>query len=182
MLSSGCYRDALHAGHKAATLYAMSSDSFRSSKSARCGLHLSVGRFQRWLIDAGTAPYVQEGAAIYAAACIESILDDIVLVCLQQGAFRYVREGKCWERDNRRRRRQRGRSRRRRERGRVGVVDLPILQWRSHGRTGGQQPPPLSSPWLRHCPQGTSTTGSWYVWPCYINVALVSNKPIFVFM
>ena len=79
MLSSGCYRDALHAGHKAATLYAMSSDSFRSSKSARCGLHLSVGRFQRWLIDAGTAPYVQEGAAIYAAACIESILDDIVL-------------------------------------------------------------------------------------------------------
>ena len=98
-------------------------------------------------------------------------------LCLQQGAFRYVREGKCWERDNRRRRRQRGRSRRRRERGRVGVVDLPILQWRSHGRTGGQQPP-LSSPWLRHCPQGTSTTGSWYVWPCYINVALVSNKPI----
>ena len=84
MLSSACYRDALHAGHKAATLYAMSLDSFRSSKSARCGLQLSVGRFQRWLLDAGTAPYVQEGAAIYAAACIESLLDDVIL-CAYSG-------------------------------------------------------------------------------------------------
>ena len=78
-LSSFCFRNALHAGHKAATLYAMSSDSFRQSKSTRCGLQMSVGRFQRWFLDAAVAPFVHETAAIYAVAAIESLLDDIIL-------------------------------------------------------------------------------------------------------
>lgn len=67
---------------KAGALYSMSGDNFKQSKSARCGLHFSIGRFQRWMIDAQIALRIQEMAAVYLTACMENLLEETVLLTL----------------------------------------------------------------------------------------------------
>ncbi len=74
----------LQACHKATALYAMSGDTFKSSKSTRCGLRFSVGKFHRWMIDAGIALRIHEFAAIYLTACMENLLEEIVLMALSK--------------------------------------------------------------------------------------------------
>ena len=70
----------LQACHKAAALYSMSGDTFKKSKSSRCGLHFSVGKFHRWMLDSAAALRIQEFAAIYLTACMEALLEEYILM------------------------------------------------------------------------------------------------------
>ena len=82
VLSQSLSDSCLQACHKAAALYAMSGDSFRESKHARCGLRFSVGKFHRWMLDAALGSYIHEQSAIYLTACLENILEELVLLAL----------------------------------------------------------------------------------------------------
>lgn len=68
-------------------MYTSSScDQLRLGKSARAGLQLPVGRFQRWACDARLAPCVHEYGALYLTAAAENLLEELVLRCLEPGA------------------------------------------------------------------------------------------------
>ena len=82
VLSQSLADSCLQACLKAVALYSMGSDSLKQSKSSRCGLHFNVGRFHRWMVDAQVGVRVQEFAAIYLAACMENLLEEIVLQAL----------------------------------------------------------------------------------------------------
>ena len=68
--------------HKALAVYAMSAHTHKQSKSERAALHFSVGKFHRWMVDVCIAAYVHEFAAIFLTACIENLLEEIVLTSL----------------------------------------------------------------------------------------------------
>nr|XP_061812564.1 ankyrin repeat and BTB/POZ domain-containing protein 3-B-like isoform X1 [Nerophis lumbriciformis] len=63
----------------ALSLYSMSTDDdkFGRGKSVRCGLVFNVGRFFRWMVDGRIAVRIHEQAAIYLAACMESLIRQI---------------------------------------------------------------------------------------------------------
>ena len=82
VLSRSLADSCLQACHKAVALFAMSGDTYKMSKSSRCGLKFSVGKFQRWMIDCYVSVRIQEYAAIYMTACIENLLEEIVLQVL----------------------------------------------------------------------------------------------------
>ncbi|XP_077452825.1 ankyrin repeat- and BTB/POZ domain-containing protein 3-B isoform X2 [Stigmatopora argus] len=75
LVSANCIGAALGAS----SLYNMSTDDdkFGRGKSVRCGLLFNVGRFFRWMVDARIAVRIHEQAAIYLAACMESLFRQI---------------------------------------------------------------------------------------------------------
>ena len=63
-------------------MYAVSGDQLRQSKGSRSGLQLPVGRFLRWMVDVRLGRLVHEYAAVYLAAGIENLLEEMLLQCL----------------------------------------------------------------------------------------------------
>ena len=68
--------------HKALAVYAMSTHTHKQSKSERAALHFSIGKFHRWMVDMCLARYVHEFAAVFLTACVENLLEEIVLMSL----------------------------------------------------------------------------------------------------
>lgn len=79
-LADSCIKACL----RAAAMFAVSSaaDQFKQSKSSRSGLHLPVGRFLRWMSDVRLGRMIHEYAAVYLAAGMENLLEEILLQCL----------------------------------------------------------------------------------------------------
>nr|CAD7404066.1 unnamed protein product [Timema cristinae] len=72
---------------RAAAMFAVSGDmQLKQSKSCRAGLQLSVGKFQRWMADVRLGKFIHEYAAVYLAAGVENLLEEIILQCLSNEA------------------------------------------------------------------------------------------------
>ena len=82
ILSPSLADTCIKAGHRAAAIFAVNSDNYRSSKSFRAGLELSVGKFHRWMSDVNLGYFVQDFAAIYLTAAIENLIEELILLCL----------------------------------------------------------------------------------------------------
>lgn len=74
-VSMNCISAAL----SALSLYNMSTeeDKFGRGKSVRCGLIFNVGKFFRWMVESRVAVRIHEHAAIYLAACMESLFREV---------------------------------------------------------------------------------------------------------
>lgn len=78
-LSDSCLKACL----RAAAMFGVPGDSaLRQSKSSRAGLQLPIGRFHRWMTDARLGRFVHEYAAVYLAAGMENLLEEILLLTL----------------------------------------------------------------------------------------------------
>uniref|UniRef100_A0A1B6DL13 BTB domain-containing protein n=4 Tax=Clastoptera arizonana TaxID=38151 RepID=A0A1B6DL13_9HEMI len=82
VLSDSCIKACL----RSAAMFAVSGDQLKQSKSSRAGLQLSVGRFHRWMVDVRLGKFVHEYAAVYLAAGLENLLEEIILQCLPSKA------------------------------------------------------------------------------------------------
>ncbi|KAK0159103.1 hypothetical protein PV328_010028 [Microctonus aethiopoides] len=67
---------------RAAAMFAVSGDQFKQSKASRSGLHLPVGRFFRWMSDVKLGRMIHEYSAVYLAAGMENLLEEILLQSL----------------------------------------------------------------------------------------------------
>ena len=62
---------------RALSLFQMSSERLKLGKRVRSGLTFSVGQFYRWLVDTHVSLRVNEHAAVYLTACMETLLEEI---------------------------------------------------------------------------------------------------------
>lgn len=76
---------------RAAAMFAVTTKDalHRESKSARAGLHLHVGRFQRWMVEVRLGRFIQEFAAIYLTAIIETLIEVVLCQALNFVANNY---------------------------------------------------------------------------------------------
>ncbi|XP_063756380.1 ankyrin repeat and BTB/POZ domain-containing protein 3-B isoform X3 [Eleginops maclovinus] len=79
VLSWSVSMSCISAALSALSLYNMSTedDKFSRGKSVRCGLIFNVGKFFRWMVDSRIAVRIHEHAAIYLAACMESLFREV---------------------------------------------------------------------------------------------------------
>ncbi|XP_053174968.1 ankyrin repeat and BTB/POZ domain-containing protein 3-B [Scomber japonicus] len=79
ILSWSVSMNCISAALSALSLYNMSTeeDKFSRGKSVRCGLIFNVGKFFRWMVDSRVAVRIHEHAAIYLAACMESLFREV---------------------------------------------------------------------------------------------------------
>ncbi|XP_042267474.1 ankyrin repeat and BTB/POZ domain-containing protein BTBD11-B isoform X2 [Thunnus maccoyii] len=79
VLSWSVSMNCISAALGALSLYNMSTeeDKFSRGKSVRCGLIFNVGKFFRWMVDSRVAVRIHEHAAIYLAACMESLFREV---------------------------------------------------------------------------------------------------------
>ncbi|XP_033997597.1 ankyrin repeat and BTB/POZ domain-containing protein BTBD11-B isoform X2 [Trematomus bernacchii] len=79
VLSWSVSMSCISAALSALSLYNMSTedDKFSRGKSVRCGLIFNVGKFFRWMVDGRIAVRIHEHAAIYLAACMESLFREV---------------------------------------------------------------------------------------------------------
>ncbi|XP_074647507.1 ankyrin repeat and BTB/POZ domain-containing protein 2-like [Tubulanus polymorphus] len=98
-LSGFLVESCLGAGHRAFTLFSMSKDSSRQSRSARSGLTFSVRKFHKWMLDSQIAGYIGEDAAIWLTACLENLAEEVAVKALgnspgglSNGSLRITRE------------------------------------------------------------------------------------------
>ncbi|ODN02290.1 Ankyrin repeat and BTB/POZ domain-containing protein 2 [Orchesella cincta] len=77
---------------RAAAMFAVTTKDalHRESKSARAGLHLHVGRFQRWMVEVRLGRFVHEFAAIYLTAIVENLIEVILCQALNYVANNFV--------------------------------------------------------------------------------------------
>ena len=68
---------------RAGAMYNISSDQSRQTKSSRAGLFLDIGKVQQWMCTVKIGKYVQEYAAVYLTAALETILEEVLAQCLQ---------------------------------------------------------------------------------------------------
>lgn len=80
---------------RAAAMFAVTTKDalHRESKSARAGLHLHVGRFQRWMVEVRLGRFVHEFAAIYLTAIIENLIEVVLCQALSFVANNYSENG-----------------------------------------------------------------------------------------
>ena len=78
VLSVSMARTCLTLGSKALSLYSMTGGKFARSKRSRSGLVFPVGRIFRWLVDMKVGTRVYDSAAIYLAASLEFIAEELV--------------------------------------------------------------------------------------------------------
>ncbi|KAM8891487.1 ankyrin repeat- and BTB/POZ domain-containing protein 3-B isoform 1-T1 [Spinachia spinachia] len=79
VLSWSVSMSCIGAALSALSLYNMSTeeDKFSRGKSLRCGVIFNVGKFFRWMVDGRIAVRIHEHAAIYLAACMESLFREV---------------------------------------------------------------------------------------------------------
>uniref|UniRef100_A0A8C9XAL2 Ankyrin repeat and BTB domain containing 3 n=1 Tax=Sander lucioperca TaxID=283035 RepID=A0A8C9XAL2_SANLU len=79
VLSWSVSMSCISAALSALSLYNMSTeeDKFSRGKSVRCGLIFNVGKFFKWMVDSRVAVRIHEHAAIYLAACMESLFREV---------------------------------------------------------------------------------------------------------
>ena len=63
-------------------MFAVSGDQLKQSKASRSGLQLPVGRFLRWMADVKLGRMIHEYAAVYLAAGIENLLEEMLSQCI----------------------------------------------------------------------------------------------------
>ncbi|XP_034734230.1 ankyrin repeat and BTB/POZ domain-containing protein BTBD11-B isoform X2 [Etheostoma cragini] len=79
VLSWSVSMSCISAALSALSLYNMSTeeDKFGRGKSVRCGLIFNVGKFFKWMVNSRIAVRIHEHAAIYLAACMESLFREV---------------------------------------------------------------------------------------------------------
>ena len=84
ILSPTLYTQCNNLASQAIMIYAMSSKCTTNSKSSLGDLSLSIGKHHRWLMEALSAGYVHELAAIYLTSVMQTLSEQTLLLALHQ--------------------------------------------------------------------------------------------------